>query len=156
CVRAPIPAHNQSELGQMGTIDGMSDLSTSRNLELLPTVTAIQAGRRNAEGEFASDTVKEAGINLKYGINSNVTFDFTYNPDFSQIESDRQQIEVNQRFPVLYPERRRFFLEGQEIFRIVGPVTFVHTRTIVDPQFGAKLSGKVGKTTLGLLVANSE
>ena len=52
---------------------------------------------------------------------SNLTFDFTYNPDFSQIESDRQQIEVNQRFPVLYPELRPFFLEGQEIFRIAGP-----------------------------------
>jgi hypothetical protein len=155
-VWSPISRDSMTELGQMGTLDGMSDLSTSRNLELLPTVTAIQAGRRDAAGEFGSDTVKEAGVNLKYGINSNVTFDFTYNPDFSQIESDRQQIEVNQRFPVLYPELRPFFLEGQEIFRVPGPITFIHTRTIVDPQFGAKLSGKVGKTTLGLLVANDE
>ena len=95
-------------------------------------------------------------MNLKYGVTSNLTFDFTYNPDFSQIESDRQQIEVNQRFPVLYPELRPFFLEGQEIFRIAGPVTFIHTRTIVDPRYGAKLSGKIGKTTIGLLVANDE
>ena len=95
-------------------------------------------------------------MNLKYGVTSNLTFDFTYNPDFSQIESDRQQIEINQRFPVLYPELRPFFLEGQEIFRVPGPVTFIHTRTIVDPRYGAKLSGKIGKTTLGLLVANDE
>src|SRR5207245_4632041 len=60
------------------------------------------------------------------------------------------------RFPVFYPELRPFFLEGQEIFRIMGPVTFIHTRTIVDPQFGVKVSGKVGKTTIGLLVANDE
>ena len=105
----------------MGTLDGMTNLSTSRNLELLPTVTAIQVGRLNAAGEFETDTVKEAGGNLKYGVTSNLTFDFTYNPDFSQIESDRQQIEINQRFPVLYPELRPFFLEGQEIFRIAGP-----------------------------------
>ncbi|HUP40060.1 MAG TPA: DUF5916 domain-containing protein [Vicinamibacterales bacterium] len=155
-VWAPLSRDVMSELGQMGTLDGMTNLSTSRNLEILPTVTAIQVGRLNAAGGFETDTVKEAGGNLKYGVTSNLTFDFTYNPDFSQIESDRQQIEINQRFPVLYPELRPFFLEGQEIFRIAGPITFIHTRTIVDPRYGAKLSGKVGKTTLGLLVANDE
>ena len=155
-VWAPISRDVMSELGQMGTLDGMTNLSTSRNLELLPTVTAVQVGRLNAAGVFESDTVREAGANLKYGITSNLTFDLTYNPDFSQIESDRQQIEVNQRFPVLYPELRPFFLEGQEIFRIAGPITFIHTRTIVDPRYGAKLSGKIGKTTVGLLVANDE
>src|SRR4029077_19622965 len=110
----------------------------------------------DAAGALQSDGLNEAGLNVKYGITSNLTFDLTYNPDFSQIESDRQQIEVNQRFPILYPELRPFFLEGQEIFRIGGPVTFIHTRTIVDPRFGAKLSGKVGRTTVGLLVANDE
>lgn len=155
-VWAPISRDVMSELGQMGTLDGMTNLSTSRNLEFLPTLTAIQAGKRDAAGEFGSDTVKEAGANLKYGINSTLTFDFTYNPDFSQIESDRPQIEVNQRYPTFYPELRPFFLEGQEIFRVQGPVSFIHTRTIVDPQLGAKVSGKVGKTTLGVLVANDE
>jgi Domain of unknown function (DUF5916) len=155
-VWAPISRDVMSELGQMGTLDGMTNLSTSRNLELLPTVTAIQVGRLNTAGSFQSDTVKEGGANVKYGVTSNLTFDFTYNPDFSQIESDRQQIEVNQRFAVLYPELRPFFLEGQEIFRVPGPITFIHTRTIVDPRYGAKLSGKIGKTTLGLLVANDE
>jgi hypothetical protein len=155
-VWAPLSRDVMSELGQMGTLDGMTNLSTSRNLELLPTITAIQVGRLNPSGEFQSDTVKEAGANLKYGLTSNLTFDFTYNPDFSQIESDRQQIEVNQRFPILYPELRPFFLEGQEIFRVPGPITFIHTRTIVDPRYGAKLSGKIGKTTVGLLVANDE
>ena len=155
-VWAPLSRDVMSELGQMGTLEGMTNLSTSRNLELLPTVTALQVGRLNTTGIFQSDTVREAGANVKYGITSNLTFDFTYNPDFSQIESDRQQIEVNQRFAVLYPELRPFFLEGQEIFRVPGPITFIHTRTIVDPRYGAKLSGKIGKTTLGLLVANDE
>jgi hypothetical protein len=155
-VWAPISRDDMSELGQMGSLDGMVNLSTSHNLEFLPTVTAIQAGRLDSAGAFDTEEVAEAGVNLKYGVNSNLTFDFTFNPDFSQIESDRQQIEVNQRFPILYPELRPFFLEGQEIFRVPGPVTFIHTRTIVDPQVGAKLSGKVGRTTLALLVANDE
>ena len=155
-VWAPISRDVMSDLGQMGTLDGMTDLSMNHNLEALPTVTAVRTDTLNAAGGFQSDGINEAGLNVKYGITSNLTFDLTYNPDFSQIESDRQQIEVNQRFPILYPELRPFFLEGQEIFRVPGPVTFIHTRTIVDPQFGAKLSGKVGKTTVALLVANDE
>jgi hypothetical protein len=155
-VWAPISRDQMSELGQMGTLDGMTHLSMNHNLEVLPTVTAVHTEALNATGELQSDGINEGGLNVKYGITSNLTFDLTYNPDFSQIESDRQQIEVNQRFPILYPELRPFFLEGQEIFRVPGPVTFIHTRTIVDPQFGAKLSGKVGKTTVALLVANDE
>ena len=98
----------------------------------------------------------EGALNVKYGITSNLTLDFTYNPDFSQIESDQPQIEVNQRFPLFFPELRPFFLEGQEIFRTRGPANLLHTRTIVDPRYGAKVTGKVGKTTIGLLFANDE
>ena len=102
------------------------------------------------------DLSPEAGLNVKYGISSNLTADFTVNPDFSQIESDQPQIEVNQRFPLFFSELRPFFLEGQEIFSIPSPITFLHTRTIVDPRFGAKLTGKVGQTTVGVLVADDE
>ena len=91
---------------------------------------------------------------MKYGITSDLTADLTINPDFSQIESDQPQIEVNQRFPLFYSELRPFFLEGSEIFQIEAPVTFVHTRTIVDPDYGAKLSGQVGRLALGVLSAN--
>jgi hypothetical protein len=156
-VWAPVSRDVMGFLRQMGVLDGMTNLSTSRNLEILPTVTAIQAGALDATaGTFGRNNQPEAGVNVKYGLTSNLTADFTFNPDFSQIESDRQQIEVNQRFPLFYPELRPFFLEGQEIFEMSGPVTFVHTRTIVDPQFGVKLSGKIGKTTLGVLYANDQ
>ena len=145
-------------LTQMGTLDGMTSLSTSRNLEFLPTVTAVRAGALDkSHGTFFDNNVSpEAGLNVKYGISSNLTADFTVNPDFSQIESDQPQIEVNQRFPLFFSELRPFFLEGQEIFSIPAPVTFLHTRTIVDPRFGAKLTGKVGQTTVGVLVADDE
>jgi hypothetical protein len=156
-VWAPISRDVSGFLPQMGLLDGLRNLSTSRNLEILPTFTGIQVGSLDtATGSFPKTGQPEAGINLKYGVTPNLTLDFTYNPDFSQIESDRPQIEVNQRFPLFFPELRPFFLEGQEIFDIRGPVTFVHTRTIVDPRYGAKLTGKVGKTTLGMLFANDE
>ena len=145
----------QSFMAQMGVLEGMTGLSTSRNLEILPTFTAIKFGSLDDTGDFVDQVVSpEAGVNLKYGITSNLTADFTLNPDFSQIESDRPQITVNQRFPLFFPELRPFFLEGQEIFSFTSPVNLVHTRTIVDPRYGGKLTGKVGKTTLGVIVAD--
>ena len=156
-VWAPLSRDVSGFLPQMGLLDGLSGLSTSRNLEILPTFTAVQVGNLDTTtGAFPGASQPEGGLNLKYGLTSNLTLDATFNPDFSQIESDRPQIEVNQRFPLFFSEQRPFFLEGQEIFSLPGPVNFVHTRTIVDPRYGGKVTGKVGKTTLGVLVANDE
>ena len=155
-VWAPISRGVAGFLTQMGLLDGMTNLSTSRNLEIMPVLTGIQFGSiDSSSGDFvAKDPEPEGGVNLKYGITSNLTADFTYNPDFSQIESDRPQIETNQRFALFYPELRPFFLEGAEIFNVFGPINFVHTRTIVDPDWGGKITGKVGNTTVGFLAAN--
>ena len=156
-VWAPVTRNISGFLTQVGVLEGMTNLSMSRNLEILPTFTGIQHGSLDSRGDFVNkDPSPEGGLNVKYGITSNLTADVTFNPDFSQIESDLPQIEVNQRFALRYPELRPFFLEGAEIFQILGPLTFVHTRTIVDPEFGAKLTGKVGRTTLGMIVADDE
>jgi hypothetical protein len=156
-VWAPVSRDVTGFLRQMGVLTGFTNLSTSRNFEILPSFTAVQTSSLSTTtGRFTSTDVEEGGVNVKYGLSSTLTFDFTFNPDFSQIESDRQQIEVNLRFPVSYPEQRPFFIEGQDIFRVGGPFTMIHTRTIVDPRYGAKLSGKVGKTSLGFLVANDQ
>ncbi len=156
-VWSPVSRGLAGFLTQMGVLDGLTNLSTSRNLEILPTVTAIRIGSLDAAtGAFDEATHPEGAVNVKYGVTPNLTADFTYNPDFSQIESDTPQIEVNQRFPLFYPELRPFFLEGQEVFTVPGQVNLLHTRTIVDPRYGGKLTGKVGNTTLGVLVANDE
>ena len=155
-VWSPVTRAVAGILTQMGTLDGLRGLSVSRNLEFLPTATAIQLGQLGETG-YVDDRVRpDLGLNVKYGVTSNLTADFTANPDFSQIESDRPQIEVNQRYPLFFPELRPFFLEGQEIFNTPGRVNLVHTRTIVDPQAGAKLTGKAGKMTLGFLAVNDE
>ena len=159
-VWAPISRNVMGILRQMGVLEGLTNLSRSRNLEFLPTVTAIGAGALDATtGVYDTlATQPEAGLNVKYGVTSDLVVDFTYNPDFSQIESDRPQIEVNQRFPLFFPELRPFFMEGQEIFQISAPdqLSLLHTRTVVDPRFGAKLTGKIGNTSVGLLVADDE
>ena len=155
-VWAPMSRDEASFFAQMGILEGMTDISTSRNIELLPTLTTVQYGSIDpAIPAFRTREVDpDAGVNVKYGITSDLTADLTINPDFSQIESDQPQVEVNQRFPLFYNELRPFFLEGAEIFSIEAPVTFVHTRTIVDPDYGAKLSGQAGRFALGLLSAN--
>ena len=157
-VWSPISRDVAGFLPQMGVLSGMSDLSTSRNIELLPTFTAFQFGSiNNSTGVFETkDPSPEGGLNFKYGVTSNLTADLTFNPEFSQIESDRPQVEVNQRFALFFPELRPFFLEGAEIFQVRAPVTVVHTRTIVDPRYGAKLTGKAGRATVGVMYANDE
>jgi len=128
-------------LVQSGTIRINGRLNKGKNLEIMPVFTGLQ------ERQAKFDT--EAGLNVKYGITSNLTADATYNPDFSQVEADMPQIEVNQRYDLYYPEKRPFFLEGKDFFDT--PLELVYTRTIVAPQWGTKLSGKIGKTTLGFL-----
>ena len=63
-----------------------------------------------------NDVSKDFGVGFKYGVTSSITSDFTYNPDFSQVESDAFQAEVNRRYPVFYSEKRPFFMEGTDIF----------------------------------------
>ena len=157
-VWSPISRDIAGFLRQMGILDGMTDLSTSLNLEIQPAFTAFRFDVLDEEVDrVARGNVKpDLGANFKYGVTSNLVADFTVNPDFSQIESDRPQVEVNQRFALFFPELRPFFLEGAEIFSIQAPVSPVHTRTIVNPLYGAKLTGKAGNMQFGVLYANDE
>jgi hypothetical protein len=156
-VWAPVSRDIPGLLRQLGTLTGLQNLSSSRNFEIQPTATAVHAATLDEEtGARSSDRVGEGGVNVKYGITPNMTLDATFNPDFSQIESDRPQIETNQRFPLFFSEQRPFFLEGQEAFNVQSPVRAIHTRTIVDPRYGAKITGKMGRTLLGFLVADDE
>jgi len=126
---------------QSGTLEIDGIIDKGKNIEMMPVFTGLKQSDEKFE--------PEAGINLKYGITSDLTADLTYNPDFSQIEADMPQNDVNQRYALYYPEKRPFFLEGKDFFDT--PFELVYTRKIVDPQFGVKLSGKVGKTTIGFL-----
>ncbi|MCP2598345.1 carbohydrate binding family 9 domain-containing protein [Candidatus Aminicenantes bacterium AC-335-L06] len=125
-------------------IDG--EIEKGRNFELMPVITALQSDGGKINPEF--------GTNLKYGITSNLTADLTINPDFSQVESDIPQNEVNQRYAIYYPEKRPFFLEGSDYFST--PINIVYTRKIIDPLWGIKLTGKLGKTTIGFMSSYDE
>lgn len=73
------------------------------------------------------------------------------NPDFAEIEADAPVVSANQRFPIYFEEKRPFFLEGENCRSPLRPTT---SRTIVDPDLAAKLTGKIGRNTFGILVAS--
>jgi len=138
------------------------DLKTHLNLELLPSIVYGRNNEReNPDSWGDTNTFEDIGLGIKYGITSSVTADVTINPDFSQVESDAFQTEVNQRYPLFYSEKRPFFMEGSDIFSFsiipMGQMnTAVHTRRIVNPNWGAKLTGTLGKTTFGILSASDQ
>jgi len=89
------------------------------------------------------------GIDVKYTPNPTTAVDATIRPDFSQIESDTAQITANERFALFFPEKRPFFLEGVDLFNT--PIQAVYTRTITDPSWGGRLTGKTGGTRYTVL-----
>ena len=131
-------------LTQEGEILVQGKVEKGRNFELMPVFTSL----KNKDKKI--DT--EPGVNFKYGISSDLTMDLALNPDFSHIEADAPQIDINQRYALYYQEKRPFFLEGMEIFRF-PEIEMVYTRRIIDLGAGAKLTGKIGRFTYGLLSA---
>ncbi len=142
------PAQGPNFLTQTRTLL-FEDIAHYTLLELLPAVTygrtsALEEGVLKA-GRGRSDL----SLTGKYGLTSQLILDGTFNPDFSQVESDAGQVDFNQRYALFYDEKRPFFLEGQEKFNFPagsdGPLgEVVHTRTIIDPRAGFKLNGKLG------------
>ena len=129
----------------------LADVKYERNYELLPAVTFSQNNLQR-EGSWRRDSRNlDFSLTGKLGITSDLTLDAAYNPDFSQVEADAGQIDINLRSSLYYSEKRPFFLEGKESFDMAAPMeqdplyTVVHTRTIVDPILGFKLTGKVGR-----------
>jgi hypothetical protein len=141
----------------------LRDLRQPLVLELIPSLTYSWDQVRQTPERFSpADDRPDAGVSLKYGLTSSTALEGTFNPDFSQVESDAFQVEVNQRFPVFFSEKRPFFMEGMGTFELAGTGgdamlrTAVHTRRIVDPRWGAKLSGTLGRVTFASLLTSDE
>jgi hypothetical protein len=135
---------------QFADLQGLQGVSAGRNIQLIPYGTFT--GARFLDRDAASyDTEKagRAGVDAKIVARDSLTFDFTLNPDFSQVESDEPQVTVNQRFEVFFPEKRPFFLENSGYFQT--PVTLFFSRRIGDPQIGARMTGKIGRWAVGAL-----
>lgn len=144
---------SSSFLGQSGRLEGLTDLNAGHVLDVVPTVTSRVAATAPTPGASWDYTggKPQVGGDIRYGITPNLTLRATAHPDFSQIESDVTQFAFDPRQAVRYPERRPFFLDGNEQFD--APAGLIYTRRIVQPVFASKLTGKVGNNQIGALIA---
>lgn len=146
-----------------GKITGLDGIKYERTLEVVPSITLAETGRRTRvfsdtnpiPDRFVNNPINtDIGVTAKYTISPNVTLDAAINPDFAEIEADAPVVTTNQRFPIFFEEKRPFFLEGVEIFQ--SPLRIFHSRTIVDPDAAVKLTGKIDRTSFGFLVASDK
>ena len=147
----------------LGSLVGLAGITPSRRLEVLPYVLP---GVNRIEGDEGIDSKFDIGLDLKYGLTSNLTADLTLNTDFVQVEADQEQVNLT-RFSLYFPEKRPFFLEGAGLFDFgiprpsffnPPPLLLFYSRRIgleegyaIPIMGGSKITGKVGPYGIGLL-----
>ncbi|MDJ0749636.1 MAG: DUF5916 domain-containing protein [Woeseiaceae bacterium] len=153
----PLDRNINCYLCQFQKLEGLENATPSRDLEIVPTLTALQTSSTDDPGitplESGSTDI-EGGLNVRWGITPDLTANLAINPDFSQVEADGAQLDVNNQFALFFPEKRPFFLEGADFFR--SPIRAIFTRTVADPSVGAKLTGKRGNSTFAVFAAEDE
>ena len=138
-------------------LEGLERLPSGGHLVAAPYISASEAAHpvEGPGSRFVSEPVKpHGGADVKFTPNADTVVDFTVKPDFSQIESDTAQISANERFALFFPEKRPFFLEGVDLFQT--PIQAVYTRTITDPLWGSRVTGKVAGARYTVLVADDD
>jgi uncharacterized protein DUF5916/cellulose/xylan binding protein with CBM9 domain len=150
-------------VAQGGDMAGIRNISPGRNIQIIPygmfgrsryfDLWPERTGP-DAVPQYRTETEINAGVDVKMVLKDALTLDITVNPDFSQVESDEPQVTVNQRYEVYFPEKRPFFMENAGYFKT--PEQLFFSRRIVDPQFGARMTGKVGKWALGALMTDDQ
>ncbi len=151
-----------------GTLRGLEGIDPGRNVVARPYVLArtVRGEVDDAAAYDADDWDGEAdvGLDVKVGIRSSLTLDLTLNPDFAQVEADDQLVNLT-RFPLFFPEKREFFLEKANLFRFGSPSNLLfYSRGIgldergrtIPIQYGTRLTGKLGRTELGLMDIEQE
>ncbi|MCK4510728.1 carbohydrate binding family 9 domain-containing protein, partial [bacterium] len=138
---------------QMDKLIGFEGATPGRNIEIDPTISAIASQFREtpSTGDFTDlDPEYDCGVTARWGITPNVTLSGALTPDFSQVEADAFQLDVNRQYALYYEEKRPFFLESS------GAFDNFYSRSIASPIWAAKVTGKAGDNTFGALVARDE
>jgi uncharacterized protein DUF5916 len=147
---------------QFAPVGGIENVSPGRNIQLIPYGLLANDHFLNQPNPpspttppaFLDKFEHRAGLDAKFVVKDSLSFDVTLNPDFSQVESDDPQVTVNQRFAVFFPEKRPFFIENAGFF--ATPINLFFSRQIAHPQFGSRMTGKLGKWTLGALAIDDQ
>jgi hypothetical protein len=150
----PARRASASFIDQEGLLVGLTGMHHGQVVDLNPELTNTAKGAPCCEPDLRGwhyTSKPRLGGNVRWAAGSNFVVNGTIEPDFSQVEADATQIAADERFAILYPEKRPFFTEGMDKFN--APNTLVYTRSIVRPVAAAKLTGKVGRTDVAVLAA---
>jgi len=147
---AAISRDNPCFLCQFGTLAGLEGVQPGGSLDLLPALVGSQAGELRdlddpSSGFANADPEAELSLGARYGFTPSFGAEVALNPDFSQVESDVAQIDVNTTFALFYPERRPFFQEGSDLYTSFYNV--IYTRQINDPSVAGKITGRGQRTS---------
>jgi len=134
---------------------GLKDIKSGKNFQLTPTLTVSRQDEKpDVPGDWQDGDVDvEPGLDIRWGITQDMVLNATINPDFSQVEADSGQLDVNNTYSLFFPEKRPFFLDGASYFD-TSNFNFVHTRNIAEPDVGLKLTGKTKEHSYGVMLAN--
>lgn len=150
----PRDRSNNCYMCQADKVIGFTGARPGKNLEFDPTLSGIYTQEREdfPDGKFVKKNDKvEPGLTVRWSFTPNLTLNAAFNPDFSHVEADVAQLDINTQFALYYPERRPFFLEGSSIFQ--SRFYAIYTRTVAEPEWGIKLTGKEGKHAIGFFTA---
>lgn len=152
----PFDRDNACSLCQMGAANGFKEAKQTQNLAVVPTLVLGKGESRNPRTteDWDQQSIQEVGLDISWGITPEVSLTGTLNPDFSQVESDNAQININNTFALFLEERRPFFVENADYFSSIQ--NLVYTRFINSPDYGAKITGRVDNHSIGFFVANDE
>jgi hypothetical protein len=150
---SPQPRGSNCYVCHLAPVTGLTHLPSSSSFLFVPYVTAQDVAKAATPGDplGKGEFDRDAGLDFKWTPSADTAVDLTLNPDFSQVEADVAQIAANQRFALFFPEKRPFFLEGVDLFDTA--LQAVYTRTITSPRGGGRATGKFGRSTYTLLVA---
>ena len=135
-------------------MQGLEGAKQGQDIQITPSIVANQNNQRplSPEGAWQDETNTEVGLDLRWGITPTTLLNATINPDFSQVESDAGQLDVNNTFALFFPEKRAFFLDNKDYFD--SQMELLHTRNISSPDYGVKVTSKTDDHTVGVLATN--
>ncbi len=143
------PLKEESGVSRFGHLTGLGSLRAARHLELLPYARLRSEYTQTDPGDpfrDGKDQFPAAGMDLKYGVTSNLTLNATVNPDFGEVEVDPAVVNLS-AFETFFPERRPFFIEGADVFRFGETRSFNNFNTTLP--FHARRIGRPPQRTLG-------
>jgi len=153
---APLDRDEACMLCQANRLGGLRGIAPGRNVQLSPTVTASRTdGSADGGGGLEPGSVSgDPGLDLRWSPLPELAINATVNPDFSQVEADAAQLDVNRTFALFFPEKRPFFQEGADVFQT--PIRALFTRSVVDPSVGGKVTGKIDDLAVGAMAVRDE